>query len=100
MTVSDEPSNGELGRLIQSMRVDMRDDLSQLNARLDRVVPMDVYTIEKNALNDRIGALEQQREKDTEKLIATRRWLIGAVIVPLVGVLLPVVIMLARGTGS
>jgi hypothetical protein len=43
------------------------------------------------------GTLETLREKDTEKLIATRRWLIGAVIVPLVGILLPVIILLTRG---
>jgi hypothetical protein len=30
--------------------------------------------------------------------VATRRWLIGAVVVPLVGILLPVIILLARGT--
>ncbi|WP_405797340.1 hypothetical protein [Streptomyces sp. NBC_01506] len=78
--MSDEPSNGELGRLIQSLREDWREDLGQLNQRLDAVVPRDVYTIEKTQLADRVTALETQREKDAERLIATRRWMIGVVI--------------------
>lgn len=75
-----EPSNGELGRLIQSLREDWREDLGQLNQRLDKVVPVDVYTIEKTQLGERVTALETQREKDAERLVATRRWMIGVVI--------------------
>lgn len=75
-----EPSNGELGRLIQSLREDWREDLGQLNQRLDKVVPVDVYTIEKTQLGDRVTALENQREKDAERILATRRWMIGVVI--------------------
>ena len=98
--MADEPTLGELGRLIQALRGDVRDDLAQLNHRLDRVVPMDVYTVEKNQMNQRVTALEQQREKDAERVTATRRWLIGAVVLPLVGILLPIVVILARGAGS
>lgn len=76
----DEPSNGELGRLIQSLREDWREDLGQLNGRLDKVVPVDVYTIEKTQLAERVTALETQREKDAERILATRRWMIGVVI--------------------
>lgn len=75
-----EPSNGELGRLIQSLREDWREDLGQLNGRLDKVVPVDVYTIEKTQLGERVTALENQREKDAERIIATRRWMVGVVI--------------------
>lgn len=96
----EEPSNGELGRLIQSLRMEMREDLGQLTQRLDKAVHLDVYTIEKTALAERVAALEAQREKDAEKIVATRRWLIGAVIVPLVGVLLPVILMLTQGAGQ
>ena len=98
--MADEPTLGELGRLIQALRGDVRDDLAQLNHRLDRVVPMDVYTVEKNQMNQRVTALEQQREKDAERVTATRRWLIGAVVLPLVGILLPIVVIFARGAGS
>lgn len=78
--MSDEPSNGELGRLIQALRDDVREDLGNLNGRLDSVVPRDVYTIEKTQLGDRVTALETQREKDAERILATRRWMIGVVI--------------------
>ena len=96
----DEPTLGELGRLIQALRGDMRDDLAQLNTRLDKVVPMDVYTVEKNQITDRVAALESQREKDAERMTATRRWLIGAVVLPLVGILLPIIVIFTRGAGT
>ncbi|MCZ4099835.1 hypothetical protein [Streptomyces sp. H39-C1] len=96
----DEPSLGELGRLIQALRADVRDDLAQLNTRLDQVVPLNVYTIEKGLLVDRVTALETARVKDAEKVSGLRRWLIGAVIVPLIGVLIPVLILLVQGAGS
>ncbi|WP_455360031.1 hypothetical protein [Streptomyces sp. SYSU K21746] len=85
--MAEEPSNGELGRLIQSLREDWREDLEQLNRRLDKVVPVDVYTIEKNQLGERVTALETQREKDAERIIATRRWMIGVVITVVVALL-------------
>ena len=41
--MADEPSLGELGRLIQALRGDVRDDYAQINSRLDRLVSIDVY---------------------------------------------------------
>ncbi|GAA2218433.1 hypothetical protein GCM10010400_75680 [Streptomyces aculeolatus] len=95
----DEPTNGELGRLIQALRSDVRDDLGQINARLDRVVPMDVYTVEKTTITDRVTALEQAREKDATRITATRRWVIGTVIT-VVAVLLPYLGTVVRGAGA
>ncbi|MFI2367314.1 hypothetical protein [Streptomyces sp. NPDC018833] len=97
--MSDEPTNGELGRLIESLRTDMREDLGQLNARLDRVVPMDVYTIEKTALSERVSTLETQREKDADRITGTRRWVIGTVITVL-AVLLPYLGTLVKGAAA
>lgn len=87
--MADEPSmsNGELGRLIQSLREDMREDLGQLNSRLDKVVQVDVYTIEKTTISERVTALETQREKDAERILATRRWMVGVVITVVVALL-------------
>ncbi|MET9506930.1 hypothetical protein ABZX62_00330 [Streptomyces flavidovirens] len=87
--MADEPSmsNGELGRLIQSLREDMREDMGQLNARLDKVVTQDVYTIEKTTITERVTALETHREKDAERILATRRWMIGVVITVVVALL-------------
>jgi hypothetical protein len=97
--VTDEPTNGELGRLIQSLRSEFREDLGQLNTRLDKVVPMDVYTIEKTAMTERITELEQQRKQDTERITATRRWIIGTVIT-VAAVLLPYLTTMVKGAAA
>lgn len=97
--MTDEPTNGELGRLIQSLRSEFREDLGQLNTRLDKVVPMDVYTIEKTAMTERITELEQQRKQDTERITATRRWIIGTVIT-VAAVLLPYLTTMVKGAAA
>lgn len=97
--MADEPTNGELGRLIESLRTDMREDMGLLNQRLDKVVPMDVYTIEKTTLSNRVAALEKSRETDADKLTATRRWMVGTVITVVVAVL-PYLGTLVRGAGA
>ena len=96
----DEPSASELARRLDERFADVRDDLRELNRRLDEKVNREGYELRHAALIARISTLEALREKDAERLIATRRWLIGAVIVPLIGVLLPIIILLTRGSGS
>ena len=95
-----EPSNSELDRRMNDRFADLRDDLQQLARAIDDKVPKEVYGLRHEALTARVTTLETLREKDAERLVATRRWLIGAVIVPLVGVLLPLIILLTRGAGS
>lgn len=97
--MADEPSNGELGRLIQSLRDDMREDLGTLNTRLDSFVSQDVYTIEKTQLGARVTTLETKREQDADRLVATRRWMIGVVITVVVA-LLPYLAMTVKGAGA
>jgi hypothetical protein len=96
----DEPTLGEVVRRFDDRFVDLRDDIAQLGLRLDEKVDQRIYDLRHEALASRVSTLETLREKDTEKLVATRRWLIGAVIVPLVGILLPVIILLTQGAGS
>jgi hypothetical protein len=98
--VADEPSLSELARRLDDRVGDIREDIRELAKRLDGKVDQRVYDLRHEALASRVSALETLREKDTEKLVATRRWLIGAVIVPVFGVLLPIVIMLMRGAGK
>ncbi|WP_327222967.1 hypothetical protein OG229_02170 [Streptomyces platensis] len=98
--MSDEPTLGEVVRRFEDRLADVRDDIQQLGRRLDTKVSQDVYDLRHEALASRVSTLETLREKDAERIVATRRWLIGAVIVPLVGILLPVVILLLRGVGS
>jgi hypothetical protein len=95
--VPDEPTLGEVVRRFDERFADVRDDIQQLGRRMDDKVDQKLYDLRHEALTSRVGTLETLREKDTEKIIATRRWLIGAVIVPLVGILLPVIILLTRG---
>lgn len=112
--MNDEPSLGELGRLIQALRGDVRDDMAQLNARLDRLVNIDVYTAEKAAMvkdiadlnkaveqlaakeAQDVAAIQEQRQRDASEMTQTRRWLIGSVI-SLLGLVIPVIFFVAGG---
>ncbi|MEV4227228.1 hypothetical protein AB0J81_08990 [Streptomyces bobili] len=96
----DEPTLGEVVRRFDERFADVRDDIQQLGRRMDEKVDQRIYDLRHEALTARVGTLETLREKDAEKIVATRRWLIGAVVVPLVGILLPVIILLTRGGGS
>lgn len=102
--MADEPSNGELWRLIETMRGDVRDDMSLINTRLDRLVSADVYAVEKaamtkdiNELGEAVKGIQRQRDQDAERVTQTRRWVVASVIIPLVGLVLPVVLFLAGG---
>ena len=113
--MNDDPSLGELGRLIQAMRSDVRDNLGQINARLDRLVSLDVYTVEKAAMSKDITDLtkdveqlaikqqqdvekiNRQRVEDANRVTQTRRWLVASVLIPLLGLILPVIMFLAGG---
>jgi hypothetical protein len=98
--VADEPTLGEVVRRFEDRFADVRDDIQQLGHRLDEKVDARIYDLRHEALTARVSTLETLREKESEKLVATRRWLIGAVVVPLVGILLPVIILLTQGAGS
>lgn len=95
----DDPTLGEVARRFEDRFADVRDDIQQIGRRLDEKVDQKVYDLRHEALASRVATLETLREKDAEKLVATRRWLIGAVIVPLISVLLPMILLLTKGTG-
>lgn len=114
----DEPSLGELGRLIRALRDDVREDMQAINTRLDKLVSADVYAVEKAAMikdisdltraleqlsakHDRdIEAIGQQRIQDVQRVTQTRRWIVASVIIPLLGCVVPVVLFLASGGKS
>ncbi|WP_406056209.1 hypothetical protein OG462_09030 [Streptomyces sp. NBC_01077] len=98
--MTDEPTLGEVVRRFEDRLTDVRDDIQQLGRRMDEKVDQKVYDLRHEALAGRVTTLETLREKDAEKLVATRRWLIGAVIIPLVAVLMPVIILLSQGAGT
>ncbi|MET8571796.1 hypothetical protein [Streptomyces sp. NPDC004783] len=96
--MADEPTLGEVQRRMEQGFTDLKDDMRELGGRLDSKVDQKVYDLRHEALASRVTTLETLREKDAEKIVATRRWLVGAVIVPLIGILLPVIILLVQGT--
>lgn len=98
--MADEPTLGEAVRRLEDRFADLRDDLQQAVRRMDDKVDQKIYDLRHEALSARVATLETLREKDAERIVATRRWLIGAVIVPLVGILLPVILLLTKGSGS
>lgn len=98
--MADEPTPGEMVRRLEDRLADVRDDIQQLGRRMDDKVDQKVYDLRHEALGARVATLETRREQDAEKLVATRRWLIGAVLIPLIAVLLPVVLLLMQGAGS
>ncbi|MGW2861964.1 hypothetical protein [Streptomyces sp. NPDC001205] len=95
----DEPTLGEIARRFEDRLADVREDIQEIGRRLEKKVDQRVYDLRHEALAARVSTLETLREKDAEKLVATRRWLIGAVIVPLISVLLPMILLLTKGTG-
>jgi hypothetical protein len=113
--VNDEPTLGELGRLIQLLRGDVREDMQLINARLDKLVSADVYTAEKAAMakdisdlgkdleqlaarHDRdVAAIQEQRAQDAIRVTQTRRYMVASVIIPLLGLVIPVILFLMGG---
>ncbi|MET9957024.1 hypothetical protein ABZ135_36490 [Streptomyces sp. NPDC006339] len=98
--MTDEPTPGEMVRRLEDRLADVREDIQQLGRRMDEKVDQKVYDLRHEALTTRVTTLETLREKDADKLVATRRWLIGAVVIPLVAVLMPVILLLSQGAGS
>jgi len=98
--MADEPTPGEMVRRLEDRLADVREDIQQVLRRMDEKVDQKLYDLRHEALGARVASLETLREKDAEKLVATRRWLIGAVLIPLIGVVMPVILLLAQGAGS
>jgi hypothetical protein len=60
--VSDEPGIGELARTIDAFRRDTRDDLQQINTRLDQFVLREVYASDKAAQDEWRKRAEREAE--------------------------------------
>lgn len=69
--MADEPTNGELSRLIGQLDTRFHSRLSELHARLDKVVSLDVYTIQTTHMEQRLASLQAdiQRCKDANKTL-------------------------------
>jgi hypothetical protein len=67
--VPDELSVGELGRTVDALRTEIHALGQGLNARLDRVVSTEVYSLQSAYTDQRITALSQdvQKERDARE---------------------------------
>jgi hypothetical protein len=54
----EQPTNGELGRLIGSLQNRLDSRFGELNARLDKMVSLDVYTIQTTHMEQRLATLQ------------------------------------------
>jgi hypothetical protein len=58
--VADEPSNGELQRLIERNHLEVREDYAGILARLDQFVLREVYASDERARVARFEAIEKE----------------------------------------
>jgi len=75
--MTDEPTNGELGRLIEGVRRDMREGQSAIQTTLMQLVPRELYERDRADITGRIAGVESAREADAVKARGTRMWLAG-----------------------
>lgn len=69
--MAEEPSNGELGRLIAGLETRIGSSFAELNSRLDKVVTLDVYTIQITHFEQRLAQMQtdiQQVRSDRDTL--------------------------------
>jgi hypothetical protein len=97
--VPDDLTLGELGRRLDDKVVELRQDNADLGRRIDNKVSLDVYQLQITALTAEVTTLKAQRAQDADRLAATRRWMIGIVIVPLIAGLLPLLFSMLGGKG-
>lgn len=108
---------GEIERRLDHVAADLKDDLRSLGIRVDGKVDSQVLLLQQQAQDERhqalvtrvqaafqeLAALRQEisakAEKDREREAAAakqlrdyKRWLVGAIVVPVVAVLLPLLI--------
>lgn len=100
--MADDATLGELGRRLDASMRDVRDDMERTDRRLDKKVDVEIYQVQHQAIVKEIAdlkadnrALRVERLRDAEKVATMRRWLISAVIIPMVAVLLAY--MLSKG---
>lgn len=59
----EQPTNGELGRLIGALRSTLDSRFGELNSRLDKMVSLDVYTIQTTHMEQRLAQLQTDLQR-------------------------------------
>lgn len=66
--MADEPTNGELSRLIGQLDQRFHSRFSELNSRLDKVVSLDVYTIQTTHIEQRLAGLQSENQRCSDAI--------------------------------
>ena len=81
----DEPiTNAELGRRIEHMGSELHDDLARIEALTAKLLPREVYEAQRVAADQQVQSLANR----VAALESRGRWLVAAVIIPIVVVVL------------
>lgn len=78
--MADEPTLGEVVRRLEAIHVDLKEDLREYGARLDKKVSVERYELERRAADDvhrqvieRVAGIETAREREKQEAEAARR---------------------------
>ena len=115
--MADEPTLGEVARRLEAIHADLKEDLREYGARLEKKVSVERYELERRTadevhrqLLERITAIEAERvqeirddelarRKIEDQRRADRRLILTGLVVPVLLVLLQVYLA-ARGAGA
>lgn len=99
----DEPTVGELARLIQGMRADQAAQFRGLREEISKLVSVDYLALHEKLLSARIdmvvkdvGSEVADRQSDTSGIRSFQRWMVG-VVVAVAAIVIPLVISLRAG---
>lgn len=114
---SAEPTLWELHRALQQLRADqsdgikqlrddLRGDLAALSSRFEQAVTKDVYQADQRLVHQRLEAVEAEqeeatrlRERDQQQQANTRKWVVSALVAPLIVALLQLWLASRLGAG-
>ncbi|MFC6885279.1 MULTISPECIES: hypothetical protein [Actinomadura] len=89
----NDPTLGELARVLADFRADVRDDFTAINTRLDTFVLRDVYAADRAALEFRLARMEREAEAARAAARTAIYGCIGAVLASvLAGIVLAVLL--------
>ena len=78
--MADEPTLGEVVRRLEAIHVDLKEDLREYGARLDKKVSVERYEPERRAADEvhrqiieRLATMEASREREKQEAEAARR---------------------------
>lgn len=115
--MADEPTLGEVVRRLEAIHADLKEDLREYGARLDKKVSIERYELERRGADEvhrlvieRVTAIEAAREREKrdadlerrkieDQRRADKRLILTGLIVPVLIVILQVYLS-TRGAGS